>query len=412
MSSSTSTTTRGSLPRRRLPRGFAYVGVAYTFGVTMLGTTLPTPLYPLYEQQYGFGSLMTTIIYAAYAVGVLAALLLIGSASDAMGRRPLLVAGLVASILSALVFVTDAGLVALFVGRVLSGISAGIFTGTATVALVELALPARRGRASILASSVNMLGLGCGPLLAGLLAAWLPAPLHLPYLADLVLLIPAFLVLWFLPETVREPSGRWPAPRRPGVPAEARAVFIPAALVAFAAFAVFGLVTSIEPAFLGSLLHLPSPALAGVIVFAMFAGSALGQIGLTRLTGRAALPVGCVVLIAGLAGIASALAFESLALVIAGTIIVGIGQGVTFSAGLAAVAAASPPDRRAETVSTFFVVAYVAISIPVVLVGVAASAWGLQAAGILFTVVMALLAAGALVAVLNLAHRRAVGAAR
>ncbi len=390
--------------RRTLPRAVAFFAATYTFGVAMLGTTLPTPLYPLYEQQYHFGSLMTTIIYAAYAVGVLAALVLIGSASDTVGRRPLLWAGLAASVLSAVVFVTNDGLVALFAGRVLSGVSAGIFTGTATVALVELALPAGRRRASVVATAVNMFGLGCGPLLAGLLAASLPAPLTLPYLADLVLLLPAFAALWFLPETVRDRTGRWPRPRRPRVPAEARAVFIPAVAVAFAAFAVFGLVTAIEPAFLRTLLHLPSPALAGVIVFTMFAGSALGQVALTRWTGRTVLPVGCGVLLIGLAGFGAALAVESLLLVVIGTIAVGLGQGITFSAGIATVSAASPPDRRAETVSTFFIIAYIAISIPVVLVGFASTIWGLQLAGIAFTILMGALTAAALVAVLVLGH--------
>lgn len=392
--------------RRALPRALAFAAVGYTFGVIMLGTTLPTPLYPLYEHRYDFGSLMTTIIYAVYAAGVLAALLLIGRASDAVGRRPLLIAGLAASVVSAIVFATDAGLPALFVGRVLSGISAGIFTGTATVTLVELALPERRHGASVIASAVNMFGLGCGPLIAGVLAAWLPAPLHLPYLIDLVLLIPAAVALWFLPETVERTSRRLPPPQRPGVPRQARAVFIPAAVVAFAAFGVFGLITAIEPAFLGSLLGLKSPALAGVIVFAMFAGSALGQLTLARLADRAALPLGCIVLISGLALIGWALAALSLPLVISGTIIVGVGQGIAFSSGLAAIAAASPAERRAETVSSFFVVAYVAISIPVVLVGAASSLWGLRAAGIGFVAIMAALSVAALVAVLIIGRQR------
>ncbi|MEO9095355.1 MAG: MFS transporter [Microbacteriaceae bacterium] len=372
----------------------------YTFGVVMLGTTLPTPLYPLYEQHYHFDALMTTIIYAVYAVGVLAALLLAGAASDTVGRRPLLLIGLAASVISAVLFVTNAGLVVLFAGRVLSGISAGIFTGTATVALVELASPARRAQVGVLATAVNMFGLGCGPLLAGVLAAWLPAPLNLPYLANLVLLLPACGALWFLPETVRNRTGRWPRPRRPHVPAEARAVFVPAATVAFAAFGAFGMVAAVEPTFLRTLLHLPSPALAGLIVFAMFAGSALGQLALTRLAGRAALPLGCGVLILGLALIGMGLAIESLVLLILGTIVVGLGQGITFSSGIAAISAASPADQRAETISTFFVVAYVAISIPAVLVGLASTIWDLQVAGIAFTITMGALTAAALVAVL------------
>jgi MFS family permease len=398
----------------------AFLAIAYAFGVTMLGTTLPSPLYPLYQQRFGFAALLTTVIYAVYAAGVLAALLLFGRASDVVGRRRVLLAGLVASALSALVFLTEGGLPALFAGRVLSGLSAGALTATGTVTLIELAPARHRARAALLATAVNMLGLGCGPLLAGLLAQYAPAPLRLPYAADLLLLVPAALGVWLSPETApmrpapgtagaapapERGGGRWvrlPRPERPSVPAAARAVFVPAAVAAFAAFAVFGLITAISPGFLVQLLHEPSRALAGAVVFAMFAGSAVGQVGLARLPARVALPVGCAVLLAGLALVALALAGASLPLLVAGALVVGTGQGVSFRSGMAAITAASTPDRRAGTVASFFVAAYVAISVPVILVGVAATLWGLRTAALWFTAAVAALTAGALVAVLRL----------
>lgn len=386
--------------RSRQALGFAFV--AYAFGATMLGTTLPTPLYPVYEQRLGFGSLLTTVIYAVYAAGVIAALLLFGRASDLLGRRPVLLAALACSAASALVFVTDAGLAVLFVGRVLSGLSAGIVTGTATVALVELAGPARRTAATLLATAVNMLGLGCGPLLAGLLAEYAPDPLRLPYLVDLVVLVPATIGVLRAPEPVRREPGARYRPQRPAVAAQARAVFAPVAVAAFAAFAVFGLLTSIEPGFLATVLNVDSRAVSGAVVFAMFAGSAIGQVGLARVPTRVALPAGCLVLVAGLAALAVALVGRTLPLLVVGTVVVGIGQGLAFRAGVAAITAASPPEARAATVSSFFVIAYVAISIPVILVGVAATAYGLRTAGIAFTIAVAVLALGALLAVLRL----------
>jgi MFS family permease len=427
---------RHRAPRR--PAAFAFV--AYAFGVTMLGTTLPSPLYPLYQRQFGFTSLLTTVIYAVYAAGVLAVLLLFGRASDVVGRRRVLLAGLAASALSALVFLTGAGLPALFAGRVLSGLSAGALTATGTVTLIELTPARHRARAALFATVVNMLGLGCGPLLAGLLAQYAPAPLRLPYAADLLLLLPAAVGVWLAPETApprpaarpgagtaaarpgstdaearpgpaarRAPWGGLPRPERPVVPAEARAVFVPAAVATFAAFAVFGLLTAIAPGFLATLLHEPSRALAGAVVFAMFAGSALGQVCLARLPERTALPVGCLILLAGLAGVGGALATASLPLLVAGSVVVGAGQGVSFRSGLAAITAASPPDRRAGTVASFFVAAYVAISVPVILVGVAGTLWGLRTAALWFTAAVAALTVGALVAVLRLGGRRAAG---
>ena len=143
-------------PRRRLRGRASIMLVATAFAIAMLGTTLPTPLYPLYQRTFGFGELITTVVFAAYAVGVVAALLLFGHWSDQLGRRPMLQAGLVLSGLSAVVFVLAGSLGWLFVGRLLSGLSAGIFTGTATAAIVDLAPDEGKSRASLIAAAVNM----------------------------------------------------------------------------------------------------------------------------------------------------------------------------------------------------------------------------------------------------------------
>jgi MFS family permease len=133
---------------RRLGRRAGFAAAAFAFAVAMLGTTLPTPLYVLYRQRFKFSELMITVIFATYAAGVIAALLLFGSLSDEIGRRRTLLPGLALSGLSAIAFLAAQGLGLLLVGRVLSGLSAGIFTGTATAALVDLAGPGRDGRSA------------------------------------------------------------------------------------------------------------------------------------------------------------------------------------------------------------------------------------------------------------------------
>ena len=155
--------------------------VAYAFLVTMIGTTLPTPLYPLFERRYSFGELMVTVIFAVYAFGVIAGLLAFGDVSDELGRKPVLMVGLAFSAASAFLFIFASSLVPIFAGRVLSGFSAGIFTGTATAMLVDLAPGGRRRLASFVAVIVNLGGLGLGTLLAGLLADYCSSPLRLPF---------------------------------------------------------------------------------------------------------------------------------------------------------------------------------------------------------------------------------------
>jgi MFS family permease len=148
-------------PRWTLGRRAGLASVAFALAVAMLGTTLPTPLYDLYRQRFGFSELMITVIFATYAAGVIASLLLFGRLSDQIGRRRMLLPGLALAALSAVAFLIADGLALLIVGRVLSGLSAGIFTGTATATLVDLAAPERRARATLVATIANMGGLGC-----------------------------------------------------------------------------------------------------------------------------------------------------------------------------------------------------------------------------------------------------------
>jgi MFS family permease len=383
-------------------RQFGFAAAAYAFVVTMLGTTLPTPLYVLYRARFGFSELIITVIFATYAAGVIAALLVFGGWSDQIGRRPVLLLGIGFSALSAVAFLVAGSLGLLVIGRVLSGLSAGIFTGTATAALVDLAPGERQGTATLVATLVNMGGLGFGPLLAGVVSQLGPLPLRLSFWIDLGLLIPAAVGIVLMPEPVDtggEARLRLQALR---VPSQVRAIFVRAALAAFAGFAVFGLFTAVAPAFL-AVLGVSSRAAVGAVVFAVFAASAGGQFVLDLVPDQVALPAGCATLIAGMGVFAAGLAVSSLALLILGGVIAGLGQGLSFRAGLAGVNDASPADQRSEVASTFFVVAYVALSLPVIGEGVLAQAAGLRAAGLVFAGAAAALAAVVLVL---LAQRR------
>ncbi|GAC83476.1 putative drug resistance protein [Gordonia paraffinivorans NBRC 108238] len=370
----------------------SFVAAVYAFAVVMLGTTMPTPLYAIYGEQLGFGVATTTVIYAVYAAGVIAALILFGRWSDVVGRRRLLIAGAALSAVSAVVFLTAGPVWQMLIGRVISGMSAGIYAGAATTAIIELAPPSWRGRAPAVATAANIGGLGLGPLIAGVLAQYAPAPLHTPFAVDLALLALAFAGIWRLTETVAVKPGARLGIQRLSVPADMRAVFTRASIAAFAGFAVTGTFTGVAPTFLSSILGIDNLAFAGVVVFAVFASSAVTQIVVRRMPTDTALVAGCAILIGGTCLSTAGLVTASAALVVAGAMVSGIGQGMSFSKGLASVVAAAPHDRRAEVTSTFFVVAYVGISIPIVGEGLTARAWGLQEAGIVFNAGAAVLA--------------------
>jgi MFS family permease len=384
-------------PRLTSGRRAGLASVAFALAIAMLGTTLPTPLYELYRARFGFSELMITVIFATYAAGVIASLLVFGRLSDQVGRRWMLLAGLALAALSALAFLIADGLALLIVGRVLSGLSAGIFTGTATATLVDLAAPERRARATLVATIANMGGLGCGPLLTGLLAQWAGSPLRFTFWVDLALVLPAAIGIWAMPETVVARSRPRLRPQALRVPTEMRATFFQAALAGFAGYAVLGLFTAVAPAFLGEELRVTSPAVIGLVVFVVFAGSMVGQAMLQLLPEAVAMPAGCLALIAGMGSLALGLAVPSLALLVLSGVIAGFGQGLAFRAGLAAVSVRAPAERRGEVASSFFVVMYVAIALPVIGVGVLAQAVGLRTAGLIFAAAVAAVAVVALV---------------
>ena len=200
-------------------RGFW--SVAFAFMAVMAFSTVPSPLYGLYQQADGFSSFTVTVVYGAYAIGVVGALFLAGHLSDSRGRRRVLLLAIAASAVSALGFLLWHDLAGLLVARIVNGASVGVVTATATVYLAELYAAGRPGadpgRPQLVATAVNLGGLGLGPLVAGALAEWAPDPLRLPFLVFLGLLGAALLVVALAPET--RPAA---VPPRPTAPSASR----------------------------------------------------------------------------------------------------------------------------------------------------------------------------------------------
>jgi MFS family permease len=197
--------------------------------------------------------------------------------------------------------------------------------------------------------------------------------------------------------------------QRLSIPVEVRQVFVTAATAAFAGFAVMGLFTAVAPSFVSGVIGIDNHAVAGAVAFSIFGASALAQLGGRRIPPARAVALGCAILVLGMLLLAVALHFSSLPGLIVAAAIAGVGQGTSFSRGLAAIAEQSPADRRAEISSTYFVVAYVGISLPVVGEGLAAQHWGLRTAGVSFALAIAVLSAVCLAMIL-VQERRATAA--
>jgi MFS family permease len=385
--------------RAAVPRRVAFWLLALVFAAVMLGTTLPTPLYVIYQARWHFSAAMVTVTFAVYAAGVLVTLLLAGRSSDQAGRKPVLAAALGASAVSTVVFILAPGLGALIAARIVSGLSAGLMTGTATAALTELVPAPASRRASLVATAANMGGLGLGPLIAGLFAQYAPHPTTLVFEVYLAVLAAAGLCLLFIPETVS--PRRRPALRLAGlgIPEQSRGEFIAAAVAAFAAFSLLGLFAALAPTFLGNVLHEDNHAVQGAVVFLLFAVGAVTQLLLSRFPSRRVVLAGLGLFLAALALIVAALAQAALALFLAGTVVAGIAVGGVFLGSLATASRLAPPARRGQIVSTYFVACYAGLIVPVIGVGVASAFIGDFGAVLALSVALAALSIVALVSV-------------
>jgi MFS family permease len=370
-------------------RHAAFWLLAYLFAAVMLGTTLPTPLYVLYQEQWHFSQGVVTLVFAAYAAGVVAALLLAGRSSDQVGRRQVLAAALAFSTLSTVVFILAPGLGWLFVGRVLSGLSAGLVTGTATAALTELGTNARRS--SRVATAANTGGLALGPLVAGLFAEYGPNPTVLVFEVYLGILVLAGTALLLVPETVVE---RQPLSLRfsgLGIPTTGRQEYLAASLAGFASFSLLGTFSALAPSFLGQVLHEHNHAVQGVIVFVLFGTATVTQLLLARFNSRPVILFGLATFLVALALIVAALSAASLALFVVGAIVGGVGAGSVFLGSLSTANRLAPPAERGRVISTYFVFCYIGLTIPVIGVGVASVHVGDFRAVLVSAIVLAVL---------------------
>jgi MFS family permease len=358
------------------PHAVAFWVVAAAFLLNMAFSAVPTPLYILYQARDHFSDIMVTIVYAVYAVGVIASLFLAGHVSDLAGRRRVLVVALLVNVGSAMLFIFFPSLAGLIVARVVSGISVGLTTATATAYLAELHLGARPGatgkRPQVVATAANLGGIGIGPLVAGILAQFAPAPLRLPYIVMGGAIAVLALMVALAPETNTPPDPR-PAwrPQRVAVPRYARSHFYAATSAAIAAFAVYGVFNSLVPSFLAGTLHVDSHAIAGAVAFSAFAAGALGQIALGRLNNVQLLRSSGPVLLLGLVLFALGMWDANLLAFVVGGIVTGAGGGLVFRGALVAAGSTAPAESRAEVLAGFFLGAYIGLSVPVIGLGIA-----------------------------------------
>ncbi|GAA0575549.1 MFS transporter [Kribbella sandramycini] len=350
--------------------GFWFVAAAFV--ALMAFGTAPTPLWPLYQARDHFGPTTVTIAFAVMVLGAGISLRIFGHLSDRLGRRRIIVPALLIGILADAILAIWPQLPALLLGRVLTGVAIGLMACTATTYLTDLYREARPDASStfpaLVATASNLGGLALGPLIAGALGQWAPSPLRTPYVVLGVLMIGLLALVLSSPETVDTELAEQDPPVRFALRDGQQRAFAMAALTGATAFAVMGLFSSLGVIVVRRELGVTSYFVAALAPFVVFAASAVAQLALARVPRDRILRLGSTLFPIGLILTGVALAFPALWLLLIAATLAGAGAGLLFKSAVAEVVIAAEPTSRAGVLATFFVIAYLGMGLPSIVV--------------------------------------------
>jgi hypothetical protein len=334
------------------------------------GSNQFTPMLLVYHARLGLSTSTLEALFGAYAAGLIPGLFLAGFWSDTRGRRGVGVAATGLSLAGTASLIAGGhALGLLFLGRLLAGLGSGAAFGAGTAWLREAlvtfngATPAEVSRRAAIAMTT---GFALGPLVAGVLAQWAPAPTVVPYLPHVVLTVAVLAALIGAPETITPTESR----RRPGrLPAASarrfRRFVVPVAIWVFVAPAVaFALLPSVvgagqEPSGVALTAVITSmTALAGVLIqpFAR-------RLEASNLRSAGAL-VGLLVLAGGLALAALAAAVDETWVLVPCAIVLGSAYGLCLVAGLHEVQRLAPEGSLGALTASYYAVAYIGFASP------------------------------------------------
>lgn len=363
---------------RRLSRPVAFWAVAGTLMFLLFASSAPSPLYVVYQQKWHFSPLTLTSVFAVYVVALLASLVVAGSLSDRVGRRPVLLGALAVQLIAMVLFGVAHGVGVLFAARIVQGLATGVATGALSATLIDLQPTDRPQLGALLSAAAPPLGLALGALGSGLLVQYGPDPLRLVYWLLTGVFAITIVLVAVMPETVRATHG-WASALKPriGIPHEARAAFVALAPIFVATWALGGLYLSLGPSLAISLLHTTSHVTGALVIVALTATGAITAVA-TRahhpervmIGGAAALALGVGITLLGLNT-------ETTALFFAGSVVAGFGFGAGFSGAFKTLISLAPPTERAGLIAAVYVLSYLGFSLPAVAAGVAVTHAGL-----------------------------------
>ena len=380
MTTATSCPALPRTPPRRLPPHLAFPMLALVLFAFFFAASAPSPLFVVMQQAWGFSPSLLTVAFAVYAIALLASLLVAGSLSDHIGRRPVILGALVLEAVAMAMFALAEGISGVIAARVVQGLATGIASGAMSAAVIEAA-PASQKRLGALISSVSPLaGLALGALLTGTAAELAAQPVPLVFGSLAVLFAACAVGIWFAPESVAPRPGVWASlVPRVSIAAAARAEFLRGTPVLVTVWALGGLYLSLVPSVIRQIFHVHSGIVNGLAIAVLSGMGALAPTLLRRFAPPRTAALGMLSLVAGVGLMLVSLATGSMAVFFAGTLLSGVGFGASFSAVVQVLAPFVGAHQRSELFAAIFVVSYLAFSIPAMVAGLLVTPLGLLA---------------------------------
>lgn len=400
--------TAGIAATWRAPRSVGFVGISAGLVAFFVAAGAPTPLLPIYERNWGFPHSMLTLAFGVYAIALLAALLVVGSLSDHIGRRPVLVAALALELVAMIVFFEATSIGWLIAARVLQGVATGAASSAFGAAVVELAPERHKKLGALMTSLASTAGLGIGALSAGLIAQLIPAEASDTVWLALVLFMAAGTVFALVtPETAaRRPGALASLTPRVSVPSQVRRQFATTAPGVITVFLTTALFLGLLPIVFAAVFTVTSPAVSGLASFVLFGVAAVVSAASSAVRPRTLKVAGNVGLTIGAVLFLGSLALTAFPLVWIGAILSGAGMGATFSGTIRGLVPEVKAHERAGLFTAMFVVAYLALGVSAIAAGIAATETGVKPMAAGFGIVTAVAAVVALVFSVDTDHRR------
>jgi MFS family permease len=408
----TSTVTRSTRTRSRpaLPPATAFAAMTAAFAAFFIAAGAPTPLLPIYEANWNFPASMVTLAFGVYAIALLLTLLIVGSLSDHIGRRPLLIGSLALELVSMLVFLVSPSITWLIAARVIQGVATAAATSSFSAAILELAPARRKHLAGVVAGLAPAAGIGVGALFSGVIAQFSSSAAATVWsiLAAIMLIAVVFAI--FTPETATRKPGAI-ASLRPqvSVPPAARSIFAVTLPSLVAAWLVSALFLGLMPTILRLKFGIDSPAVSGLAAFAEQGSGGTVALALSKMKPQRLVFAGGLAIVAGIALFTASVTATSLPLLWTGAVVGGAGLGAAFTGTIRSLVPLAGAHERAALFSAIYTVSYTTFGVPVIVAGLFLTTIGVTAIALTFAAVT--LAAAAAGVVTQLATARRTGLA-